>query len=718
VKSLIKLIRKNVIFNWNEACKIAFELLKRTVIEASILAYFDLKKQIYIKSDSFDFVSAEVLFQMRKNDELHSMTFFSKNLVSIECNYEIYDKDLLIIVRCFEQWRFELLFTKSSVSVKMLIDHKNLKYFMFTKQLNRRQSRWTQFLTDFHFVIIYLLEKSNEKADSLIRRIEDVLEKKNDRQKQQNQIFLSSARFDKKLQAVELTIVFEQNRLSLMQEMHDQFSFDHLDVNKIIRLLRRNYRWSEMIRDVKQFIRNCHTCRRAKTAKNKYNELLNLLSMSNRSWIDITLDFVIELFDSRDYNAVFMIIDRLSKMHHYISCTTNENETTTEKTAKLLIQHVWKLHELLTTMIYDRDLQFISLVWNIICKMLKIKAKLFIAFHSKTNEQSEIFNQEMKRYLRAYVNHQQNDWADWLSMTEYAFNAFISIITQMSSFLVNYEFESRMSFDQMKFDENTAKDRVNRFREREIVFTMKNIWKFAKKHMKKSQQSQITYANRHRIFASNYQVENQVWLSIKNIQIDRSFKKLDHKMLESFKILEKRDSSYKLELLIEMNIHSVFHIFLLRKDLENFLSRQIISSSSFVVIDDEEKFDVKNIIDSRLTERSINKKLQYKIKLMRYSSDRKWYSIENFENAKEIVADYHQRYFDKSDSLFLAIQFLFISLMTHLIKSFIWARKSIQKAKNMIENILNKMKIEMKFSIIKQTSTFSVERNYTNAKNS
>jgi hypothetical protein len=411
-----------------------------------------------------------------------------------------------------------------------------------------------------------------------------------------------------------------------------------------------------------------------------------------------------------------MIINRLSKMHHYISCTTNENETTTEKTTKLLIQHVWKLHELFTTMIFDRDSQFISLEWDIICKMLKIKAKLFIAFHSKTNEQSEIFNQEMKRYLRAYVNHQQNDWTDWLFMTEYAFNAFVSIITQMSSFLANYEFESRMSFDQMKFDENIAKNRINRFREKKIVFTMKNIWKFAKKHMKKSQQSQTIYANRHRIFASNYQVENQVWLFIRNIQIDRSFKKLDHKMLESFKILKKRDSSYKLELLDEMNIHSVFHISLLRKDLENSLSKQIISSSSFVVIDDEEKFDVKNIIDSRLTERSINQKLQYKIRWVEHSSDRKWYSIENFENAKEIVADYHQRYLDKSNSHSFAIQSLFISFMTHLIKSFIWAEKSIQKAKNMIENILNKMKMKMKFSIIKQTSTFSVERNYTNVK--
>ncbi len=339
------------------------------------------------------------------------------------------------------------------------------------------------------------------------------------------------------------------------------------------------------------------------------------------------------------------------------------------------------------------------MIWNTICKMLRIKAKLFTAFHSKTNEQSEIFNQKIKRYLRVYVNHQQNDWANWLSMIEYVSNAFISTITHVSSFLTNYEFESRMNFDQMKFDENIARNRVNKFKRREIVFTMKNIWKFAKKHMKKNQQSQVIYANKHRIFASDYQIENEVWLFIKNIQIDRSFRKLHHKMLESFKILKKKNISYKLELSIEMNIHSVFHISLLRKDLENSLSKQIISSSSFVVIDDEEKFDVKNIIDSRLTERSINKRLQYKIRWVRHSSNRKWYSIENFENAKEIVANYHQRYFNKSSSHFLAIQFLFISLMTHFIKSFSWARKNIQKTRNMIEEILNKMKIEMKFNI-------------------
>jgi hypothetical protein len=95
-------------------------------------------------------------------------------------------------------------------------------------------------------------------------------------------------------------------------------------------------------------------------------------------------------------------------------------------------------------------------------------------------------------------------------MIEYAFNAFISIIIQMSSFLVNYEFESRMSFDHVEFEENTIEDRVNKFRRRTIVFIMKNIWKFAKKHMKKSQQNHVIYVNRHRISTSDYQIKNQV----------------------------------------------------------------------------------------------------------------------------------------------------------------------------------------------------------------
>jgi TATA-box binding protein (TBP) (component of TFIID and TFIIIB) len=301
-------------------------------------------------------------------------------------------------------------------------------------------------------------------------------------------------------------------------------------------------------------------------------------------------------------------------------------------------------------------------------------------------------------------------------MIKYVSNAFISITTQVFSFLANYDFELRMSFDLVRFEENTTRKRVQRFRDREIVFTMKKLWEFVKTHMKKSQVNQARHVDKHRTSASDYEMKDQIWLFIKNIQIDRSFRKLDHKMLRSFKILKKHESSYKLDLSNKMNIHSVFHTSLLRKNLEDSLSKQIILSSSSIVIDDEQKFDVENIVDSCVVDRTLNKRLQYKIRWIEHSSDRKWYSIENFNHAREIIVDYHQRYFDKSRSHFLIIQSLFITLMTHLINSFSWAQKSIQKTKNMIENILNKMKKEMKFSITKQTLISSVEQNNTNTK--
>ena len=89
-----------------------------------------------MKADASDYVSAEVLFQRDEEGVLYSIVFFSKKHFSTECNYEIYDKELMTIVRCFEEWRAEL--KESSHIIKVLSDHKNLEYFMITKLLSRR----------------------------------------------------------------------------------------------------------------------------------------------------------------------------------------------------------------------------------------------------------------------------------------------------------------------------------------------------------------------------------------------------------------------------------------------------------------------------------------------------------------------------------------------------------------------------------------------------
>lgn len=77
----------------------------------------------------------------------------SKKYDSSECNYEIYDEELLAIVRCFESWRSELQGTDHPIRV--LTDHRNLEYFVTTKQLSRRQVRWAAFLSQFDFMISF-----------------------------------------------------------------------------------------------------------------------------------------------------------------------------------------------------------------------------------------------------------------------------------------------------------------------------------------------------------------------------------------------------------------------------------------------------------------------------------------------------------------------------------------------------------------------------------
>ena len=85
-----------------------------------------------------------------------------------KCNYEIYDKKLLAIIWCFEKWKPKLKDT--GMLVKVLTDHKGLKYFMTTNNLTSRQARWAEFLSEYNFVISYQSDKKNDKADTFTRK--------------------------------------------------------------------------------------------------------------------------------------------------------------------------------------------------------------------------------------------------------------------------------------------------------------------------------------------------------------------------------------------------------------------------------------------------------------------------------------------------------------------------------------------------------------------
>ena len=162
----------------------AFRALKETFVSIDMLAHFDSNLEIWIEIDVFDYVVATILSQRGRDEVIRLVAFMFKKMSLAECNYEIYDKELLAIVRAFEEWRLECAGTSVEDSVKILIDHRNLEHFMTSKQLNRRQARWVEFLFEFNFQIIYRSSVQGIKPDSLTRRSQDLLVDDNDARKQ------------------------------------------------------------------------------------------------------------------------------------------------------------------------------------------------------------------------------------------------------------------------------------------------------------------------------------------------------------------------------------------------------------------------------------------------------------------------------------------------------------------------------------------------------
>jgi len=155
---------------------------------APALQHFDHEREVIIETDASNYVSAGVLSQRDDKGVLHPVEYYSEKYSPAECNYDIYDKELMAIIKALEEWRPEC--EGAAYPLQLITDHKNLEYFMTKKLLNRRQARWSEFLTRFDYEIVYRPGKSNGKADALTRRPGDLPEGGDERLKNMEQVVL------------------------------------------------------------------------------------------------------------------------------------------------------------------------------------------------------------------------------------------------------------------------------------------------------------------------------------------------------------------------------------------------------------------------------------------------------------------------------------------------------------------------------------------------
>jgi hypothetical protein len=134
VQPLTLLIRKGVALVWKEEQQKAFDTLKNTFTSAPIVARFDPNHDIIVKTNASNYISPGVLSQYDNDGILHPVAYFSKKYSLAECNYKIYNKELIAIIHTFEEWRLEL---QSVINpIRELSDYRNLEYFTITKLLN------------------------------------------------------------------------------------------------------------------------------------------------------------------------------------------------------------------------------------------------------------------------------------------------------------------------------------------------------------------------------------------------------------------------------------------------------------------------------------------------------------------------------------------------------------------------------------------------------
>ena len=239
----------------------------------------------------------------------------------------------------------------------------------------------------------------------------------------------------------------------------------------------------------------------------------------------------------------------------------------------------------------------------------------------------------------------QDDWFIWLSMTEFVDNNAISSSIEQSAFFLNKSFHSHMSFDSNSTEYEITRARIQASKAENIFEHMKWSLTLIKQTLARVRVTMKKQIDKHRK-KMIYKVDDMMFLNFRNIMIARSSKKLNDKMLRSFKILTEIEHAYWLKLSSTMKIHSEFVSNLLQLNSKDSLKEQWNESSDSIMIDDEDEWKVKNILNFR----HYRRRLQYRVNWKDYDVDLHWYNVnENeFKDCLKIVNNFHQKYSNKS----------------------------------------------------------------------
>jgi len=538
--------------------------------------------------------------------------------------------------------------------------------------MTQRLVRWALFLSEFNFKIVYRSGSANGKPDALSRRpdyaskndsssdtpftvlrsenfcfISSLVTSLNDQilnaykddefySDTYNQLNSDQPNSSSKLQNFSISnsyLLFKNKiyvppkcRSSVLNICHDSPSAGHFGIRKTISLISRDFWWPSLHSDVKDYIRSCDVCSRSKDSRHKPYGLLNPLEIPSKPWNSFSMDFITDLPDSNGYTCIFVVLDRFTKMGHFIQFPKVPSAT---DTAFAFMN--FRYHGLPSEIISDRGTQFTSKFWSAICSSLNISLNLASPFHHQTNGLTERVNSVIEQYLRCYTNFKGTDWSKFLYLAEFSYNNAVQDSTKLSPFFANYGFNPRHS---PEIPSNSDVPRADEFTQ-----DFAKITKILKENLQQAIIKQKEFADKHRINPPDFKPGDKVWIN-SSLIIHNGNKKLKPRKLGPYKIIRKISPvSYKLELPKNIRIHPVIHVSEFEPYYEDHFERKQPPPPP-IIVNDEEEYEVEKILDKR----KHYGKIQYLIKWKGYPLSEASWEPENNLNSPDLLEQFNKNY--------------------------------------------------------------------------
>lgn len=363
-------------------------------------------------------------------------------------------------------------------------------------------------------------------------------------------------------------------RRAIIRELHCSPYVGHFGAHRSQQLIARYFFWPKMDAQIVEYVKGCELCQRNKGATGKKAGLLIPLPVPEHIWEDISMDFVGPLPKTeRGFDTILNVVDRLSKMAHFLPC---KSDITATEVAELFAERIWSLHGLPRSIVTDRGVQFVN-EWNTaLMRLIGTKHCVTSAYHPESDGQTERTNRVLCEMLRHYVNARHDNWDKLLPIVEFAHNNAYSTATGSTPFFICYGKHPRTPMQEVidlarqQWKDNPAACSTHFRSVDQFVADRQNIVRHARASMESARQRMMAYENKKRK-PLTFEVGDQVSLKTSHLGISTlPSKKLFCKYMGPFTVSKIiNDNAYMLELPRTWRAHNVFNVSLLKPFISN-----------------------------------------------------------------------------------------------------------------------------------------------------